>query len=150
MDNLRQFIGTVTALLLEIQRERENIQQNRDRCEFYANRLLSSMRHMYNVALYLERAAHYAELERRVKSLNDEMRRAYQSLCEFEGMADYSYRPPVQYAGGRGRPRFLITREQLQMLRNKFNSWAEVARDLGVTRQTIYNRRREIKFSLQF
>ena len=48
------------------------------------------------------------------------------------------------------RPRYVIPSEQPSSLRSEFNSWTEIAADLGVSRQTIYNRRRELGFSLIF
>ena len=38
----------------------------------------------------------------------------------------------------------------LSCLRSEFNSWSQIAADLGVSRQTIYNRRRELGFSTAF
>ena len=45
---------------------------------------------------------------------------------------------------GRGRPRALITREQLEYLRSMNFSWGHVAELLGVSRLTIYRRRRAL------
>lgn len=44
----------------------------------------------------------------------------------------------------------MIASEQLSSLRSEFNSWTQIAADLGVSRQTIYNRRREPGFSFAF
>ena len=65
-------------------------------------------------------------------------------------MNGYAYRPPTAQPRGPGRPRYLLSSEQLACLRNEFNSWTQIASDLGVSRQTIYNRRRELGFSLAF
>lgn len=35
-------------------------------------------------------------------------------------------------------------------MRSQFNSWTDIARDLGVSRETVYNRRRDLGFSLEF
>ena len=57
-----------------------------------------------------------------------------------------------------GRPRYVITSEQLLCLSSEFlnslrrqnlNSWA-LGGDLRVSRQTIYDRRRELGFSFDF
>ena len=48
------------------------------------------------------------------------------------------------------RPRYVIPSEQPSSLQSEFNSWTQIAADLGVSRQTIYNRRRELGFSLVF
>ena len=128
-----------------------NLQQNRDRCEFYANRVLAAMRHLFNIWLHLQRTGTRSPEEiTRFKTLRDNLKAIYELLYQLPVMGDYSYRPAVQATGERGRPRFLITREQLQCLRNEFNSWTQIASDLGVSRQTIYNRRRELGFSMSF
>ena len=62
----------------------------------------------------------------------------------------YSYRPQTDCSSGPGRPRYRISLEQLSCLRSEFNSWTQIASDLGVSRQTIYNRRRELGFSINF
>ena len=65
-------------------------------------------------------------------------------------MHGYAYRPQTEQASGPGRPRYLLSAEQLSCLRSEFNSWSQIAADLGVSRQTIYNRRRELGFSTAF
>ena len=150
-EGLRAFVSSVTTLLQEVEQEMDNLRQNRDRCEFFANRILAAMRHVYNVWLYLQRAGTYSEEQiARLKTLRDNLKAVYELMFRLPVMRDYSYRPEVQSTGERGRPRFLITREQLECLRAEFNSWTQIASDLGVSRQTIYNRRRELGFSLTF
>ena len=129
----------------------DNLRQNRDRCEFFVNRILAAMRHVYSVWLYLQRAGTYSEEQiARLKTLRDNLKAVYELMFRLPVMRDYSYRPEVQSTGERGRPRFVITREQLECLRAEFNSWTQIASDLGVGRQTIYNRRRELGFSFTF
>lgn len=53
-----------------------------------------------------------------------------------------SYTPPFQNFG-RGRPKFYISKEQLQYLRSLSFSWTAIADMLKVTRMTIYRRRIE-------
>jgi hypothetical protein len=53
-----------------------------------------------------------------------------------------SYTPPL-LGSRRGRPKFLISREQLQYLRSLSFSWTAVAKMFKVTRMTIYRRRVE-------
>ena len=56
-----------------------------------------------------------------------------------------SYQVPLQHTlhPGPGRPRFLITREQLEYLHSLYFTWTDIARILGVSRMTIYRRRAE-------
>ena len=48
------------------------------------------------------------------------------------------YQVPVVHTGMRGRPRFDVTREQLEYLASLSFSWIEIAALLGVSRTTIY------------
>lgn len=56
---------------------------------------------------------------------------------------DYSYHSSIVNSGGRGRPKFDITLDQLEYLRSLSFSWKEIASMLGVSRMTIYRRRLE-------
>ena len=51
------------------------------------------------------------------------------------------YSAPVLHTNGRGRPRFVITRGQLEYLRSLLFSWTQIASLLGVSRMTVYRRR---------
>ena len=54
------------------------------------------------------------------------------------------YRAPIQApSGSRGRPPFIITKEQLVYMRSLSFSWSEISKLLGVSRMTIYRRRLE-------
>ena len=44
---------------------------------------------------------------------------------------------------GRGRPRVIVSREQLQYLRGLNFSWTQISELLGVSRMTVYRRRRD-------
>ena len=58
-------------------------------------------------------------------------------------MEDAAYSTPLEQTAQRGRPRFRITRDQLDYLRSLSFSWTEIASLLGVSRMTIYRRRVE-------
>lgn len=45
---------------------------------------------------------------------------------------------------GRGRPHAIISQEQLQYLRSMNFSWTQIAELLGVSRMTVYRRRRDL------
>ena len=53
------------------------------------------------------------------------------------------YRVSTHQSGGRGRPRFTISRDQLIYLRSLNFSWSNIAGLLGVSRYTVYRRRDE-------
>ena len=105
----------------------------------------------YSIGIYLERENHPFPEERvQLRRLRDNVRGMYEHIYNLPIMGSYCYRPDLEQTGQRGRPRFRINADQLQFLRSEFNSWTEVAADLGVSRQTVYNRRRELGFSLDF
>ena len=49
-----------------------------------------------------------------------------------------AYRVPVVHTGRQGRPRFDVTREQLEYLASLSFTWSEIAVILGVSRTTIF------------
>ncbi len=51
------------------------------------------------------------------------------------------YQLPLRHSAGRGRPRFHVTKEQLEFLRSLSFSWSSISKMLGVSRMTIYRRR---------
>ena len=55
----------------------------------------------------------------------------------------YHYVPPLEVSRQRGRPRFEISKEQLEHLRSLSFSWTAIADVLMVSRMTIYRRRAE-------
>lgn len=58
--------------------------------------------------------------------------------------AGVRYRAPVQPSSGvRGRPPFVIAKDQLVYLNSLRFSWSDIASLLGVSRMTVYRRRRD-------
>lgn len=56
---------------------------------------------------------------------------------------NYSYSAPTRASSGPGRPRFDISEQQLMYLHSMGFTWVEIANLLGVSRMTIFCRRRE-------
>ena len=56
-----------------------------------------------------------------------------------------SYSAPSIHTSRRGRPKFDITREQLEYLSSMSFTWVQIARILGVSHMTIYRRRVEFR-----
>ena len=54
-----------------------------------------------------------------------------------------SYQAP-RVRQGRGRPHVIISQEQLQYLRSMRFSWTQISELLGVSRMTVYRRRRDL------
>ena len=55
-----------------------------------------------------------------------------------------NYQAPFSPAQGRGRPHRVITQEQLEYLRYMKFSWTQISKLLGVSRMTVYRRRRDL------
>jgi DNA invertase Pin-like site-specific DNA recombinase len=49
-----------------------------------------------------------------------------------------------EHTGGRGRPKYVIRREQLLYLRDLRFSWTKIALLYGISRRTLYNIRFEL------
>ena len=145
------FISTIRTMLREVETEVPNIMQDRERCKFYANRILCALRHMVLIIVHSQQNGNnYPDELQELQTLRENLKAIYTSLFELPVMHGYAYRPPTERPSGPGRPCYVITSEQLACLRSKFSSWSQIARDLGVSRQTIYYRRRELGFSLDF
>ncbi|XP_078362786.1 uncharacterized protein LOC144646946 [Oculina patagonica] len=109
------------------------------------------MRHLASIVVYLQHNnGGPPDLMTRLQTLRDNLKAIYSLLFQLPVMNGYAYRPPTAQPAGRGRPRYLLSTEQLACLRSEYNSWTQIASDLGVSRQTIFNRRRELGFSLNF
>ena len=54
-----------------------------------------------------------------------------------------AYSVPAIVSRGRGRPRFEISRDQLEYLSSLNFTWTEISSILGVSRMTVYRRRQE-------
>ena len=87
-----------------------------------------------------------AQLAELLWCLRDIAQQWQQHLDHYEAnMAATSYSAPVviirPHSRQPGRPRFHITREQLQYLASMSFSWTQIAQILGVSQMTIYRRR---------
>lgn len=51
---------------------------------------------------------------------------------------------PLLYSGMPGRPRFDVSRDEIEYLRSLFFSWSEIAALIGISRSTLYRRRVEL------
>ena len=129
----------------------DNIGFDQWRAEFYANRVLCALRHITDIVQHMNRSGGFPHTEvQELETLQENLRAIYGLIVQLPVMHGYSYRLQVESSSGPGRPRYVIPSEQLSCLRSEFNSWTQIAADLGVSRQTIYNRRRELGFSLVF
>ena len=81
------------------------------------------------------------ELRRLIVSLRVQWQH-YTTTVE-SGARQTSYRAGVDHSNRRGRPRFVISQEQLLYLRSLSFTWIEIATLLGVSQMTLYRRREE-------
>ncbi len=63
----------------------------------------------------------------------------YQDILDSNSLVtNAAYRVPTLSTGGRGRPKFNVSREQLEYLSSLSFSWSEIAVLIGVSRTTLY------------
>ena len=89
----------------------------------------------------LEYASRMIELIGYLRSLAQE----WQSYIDAKERLSHSlkYQAILSQSTSKGRPRFLIPKEQLEFLRSLYFTWSEIAQLIGVSRMTIYRRREE-------
>ena len=63
------------------------------------------------------------------------------------GTSVTSFSAPLSRSGHRGRPAFVISKEQIQYLRSMSFSWVQIAKLLGVSYMTLYRRRQDFGMS---
>lgn len=107
-DDLAQFIHTVLSLLREVDSEMANINQDQQRGEFYANRLLCAVGHLTNIIVHMEHTGSHTAAEiLEIQRLRDNVKTIYTLLLQLPVMHGYAYRPQTEQASGPGRPRYL-------------------------------------------
>ena len=88
----------------------------------------------------------YATLLGELLECLEQVAREWESYLETlqSGAQSNAYSAPQLYAvGRRGRPRFEVTRDQLEYLASLSFTWTQTAAMLGVSRMTVYRRRQE-------
>ena len=135
---------------------------NEERCEFIQERIETSISNLRRILDRFEAAPHNPEIH----LTGDEL----QALTEYRGMiatllditlvlsqqyedrvdqihasrTGYAYHASTVRDGRLGRPRFDVSSGQLEYLSSLSFIWTEVAALLGVSRMTVYRRRREL------
>ena len=86
----------------------------------------------------------YIDLNQLLQSIQGSLLRwrSYYDSLDFQRIVHH-YVPPQEVSRQRGRPRFEISKEQLEHLRSLSFSWTAIADVLLVSRMTIYRRRAE-------
>ena len=85
----------------------------------------------------------YRDVGALLESLQSVLREWQHYTSFFDRASTSAYTAPVEHSGGRGRPHFLISEDQLHYLRSMNFTWSEIAALLGVSRMTVYRRRLE-------
>ena len=87
---------------------------------------------------------HYiTHLNELVNILRSLMRQWQEYLTHYQPRSGSSYSAYIVQSSSPGRPRFDITRAQIQYLRSMSFSWVQISRLLGVSYSTVYRRRIE-------
>ena len=107
----------------------EHLQYNHGQiAEQHRSTVLGYTREMTQLIMYLRSLAHEWQ------SYIDAKERLSESL---------KYQALLSQSTGKGRPHFLILKEQLEFLRSLCITWTDIAQLIGVSRITIYRRREE-------
>ncbi len=149
--NWRSFLGAFQSFLSQLENTREY--PSADFCEYAVDRLelwMSTISHLIehlsseveDGTFVAECIAHFTDLLRHLRII----RREWEQF--FTG--DTFKRNRLGYAVGTiqgepGRPKYSITKEQLQYLRSMCFSWIQIAALLGVSCSTVYRRRVEFE-----
>ena len=114
---------------------------DRENADFLLLRLGGAIRHMHQVITFVERSPQFSRSELNdLKNLARELRLIEDLFRELPVFTPSCYRAPVRFTGNVGRPAYIISREQLMLLRSCYFSWTSIANMLGVSRSTIHRR----------
>ena len=116
-------------------------------CIVNLSRLLSLLRaplsadgvEQQDAAIIVEYRSHLSQLLQCLRVISLEWQ-AYLEVIELRVLQS-SYTPSLVQLPSRGRPRFDISKDQLEYLSAMSFSWTQIASMLGVSRMTIYRRR---------
>lgn len=135
---------------------------NEERCEFIQERIETSISNLRRILDRFETAPHNPEIHLTGDELQalTEYRSMISTLLDitlvlsqqYEDRVDqihasrtsYAYHASTVRDGRLGRPRFDVSSGQLEYLSSLLFTWTEVAALLGVSRMTVYRRRREL------
>ena len=148
-----RFFEELCSLIRNINRQRGTA--NEDFSEYVIERLEVSIRSVSALIYHLrsntptdEEAArvgvqYSANLSELLECLRSMLREWQDYLNHYQPRSASSYRASVTPSARPGRPRFNISREQLQYLHSMSFTWVQISEILGVSHMTIYRRRQE-------
>lgn len=116
--------------------------------EYALERLSQSYQSLQNIVEVVEEANGLNRLREDLLELSQCVVLSWQKWTDHSDALDTrrlvtQYVPPVIRHAGRGRPKFHVTKEQLQYLRSLSFSWTAIAKMLSISRMTLYRRRVE-------
>ena len=151
-----RFFSELSSFLSSINRQRGTA--NEDFSEFVVERLQMCIMSVSTLIHHLQSnvpsdgaaarvgaqySAHLAELLECLRSMLQEWQ-DYLDHYQLRSVSSFHASASVaQTASQPGRPRFDISREQLQYLRSMSFTWVQISEILGVSYMTVYRRRRE-------
>ena len=143
-------MSSILQLLQEIDRCRD-APLDRETAEFLLLRLSGATRHLQQVLTYVDSSRQFARNEvDNLRNLAREIRLIEGLFRELPVFTPSCYRAPVRHTGNVGRPAYVISREQLMLLRSYFFSWSSIARIMGVSRWTVHRRVGDLEVPASF
>ena len=149
--NWSEFFSHISYFLLQCQRHYGV--GNRHYCEYVLEHLSVISHGLENVLSVIE--SDVSPSLTRIKRSLRELRQClhgilnlYQQYYEgldatFSPQSSFHYATPVQHSLRRGRPSYVVSREQLEYLRSLSFSWVTISQMLMISRMTLYRRRVE-------
>lgn len=147
----RSYFSELASFIRSTQSRFQNA--NKQYAEYCVNRLATCYRNIdavhESVATYnLQNDNRLVGIEHDLSALLESVSEMFtlwqQHLSTIDAEASIAqYRAPVLASSSRGRPPFVISKEQLVYLHSLSFSWSEIASLLGVSRMTLYRRRRD-------
>lgn len=149
-ESWRRFFDALRTFLRQLEHTREH--PNREYCEYAVDRLELWNSTISGLIAHLNGLSASQFLMRCVSDLDDLLQNMWIIRQEWEDLLTnvngerrdhFSYAAP-SIRGETGRPKFHISKEQLQYLRSMNFKWVEIAKLLGVSYSTVYRRRLEL------
>ena len=137
------FFGEISRLIESA--ERQFGLANVSYSEYVMDRLELSINASWNLLETITNSVVGSELQDCCRSLTElveclrtEYRRWERYKNYLEGFESHLPLPATQLLGGRGRPRFEVSKFQLEYLESLSFKWTEIASILGISRMTLY------------
>ena len=153
------FFDEMESFLNDLCRQDETQRVSESYCEYAVDRLkicIQSIASLVNLLRSSSRVEDSVVAEQHSLQLVELLRCLRKLHSKWQGRMEgddaaisSAYSASVLRTGSLGRPRLLISEEQLQYLRSMSFSWRQISKLLGVSIMTVFRRRREYGMSSQ-